>query len=403
MWQTVTREQLYEQVWSVPIWTLCQQYGLSDNGLRKICKRLNVPVPPRGYWAKVEAGHKVRKMTLPKDAEQSVAQIHVAPKPERTEADDEDDAWLAERVAFERAEGNAIAVVMKPRRWHPAVQTLHEFFEQEAKAVEASRKADERYQSWPEWRKRRDWNGDGMKWHWVVRNGELMPSTHHAFPLRLSLATYRRGLAIVNAVAVAATKRGFAVTYDDKKGRVVLVGHGGELELRMSEATEQKTRKVKRYDGQFEEERYRVPTGRLRLFVERGYGKVWTIEETAEGPLEMKLNAFFSGVWKQVKFCRQKTRAEQAEAQRRAALAAERAEVERKRLEEERIRKEERRRREELIGEVAAWRQAAEIRAYVAAVRVEMTIRRTAAASQQGGWIEWALRVADQMDPVTRS
>ena len=82
---------------------------------------------------------------------------------------------------------NAIAVVMKPRRWHPAVQPLHEFFEREAKAVEASRKADERYQSWPEWRKQRDWNGDGMKWHWVVRNGELMPSTHHAFPLRLSL------------------------------------------------------------------------------------------------------------------------------------------------------------------------------------------------------------------------
>ena len=39
MWQTVTRERLYQQVWSVPIWTLCQQYGLSDNGLREICKR----------------------------------------------------------------------------------------------------------------------------------------------------------------------------------------------------------------------------------------------------------------------------------------------------------------------------------------------------------------------------
>lgn len=47
MWQTMTREQLYEQVWSVPIWTLCEQYGLSDNGLRKICRRLNVPVPAR--------------------------------------------------------------------------------------------------------------------------------------------------------------------------------------------------------------------------------------------------------------------------------------------------------------------------------------------------------------------
>ena len=48
MWQRVTREQLYEQVWSVPIWTLCEQYGLSDNGLRRVCKRLNVPVPERG-------------------------------------------------------------------------------------------------------------------------------------------------------------------------------------------------------------------------------------------------------------------------------------------------------------------------------------------------------------------
>lgn len=25
MWQTVTREQLYGQVWSVPLWTLCQR------------------------------------------------------------------------------------------------------------------------------------------------------------------------------------------------------------------------------------------------------------------------------------------------------------------------------------------------------------------------------------------
>jgi len=335
-----------------------QQYGLSDNGLRKICKRLNVPVPPRGYWAKVEAGHKVRKAALPREAKQSVAQIHVTPKPVRAEADDADDTWLAERVAFERAEANAIAVVMKPRRWHPAVQPLHEFFEREAKAVEASRKADERYQSWPEWRQQRDWNGDGMKWHWVLRNGELMPSTHHAFPLRLSLATYRRGLAIVNAVAVAATKRGFEVTHDDKKGRVVLVGHGGELELRMSEITEQKTRKVKRYDGKFEDERYRVPTGRLRIFVERGYGKVWTIEETTGQPLETKLKAFFAGVWKQVVYCRRKSRAEEAETQCRAVLAAERAEVERKRLEEERIRARERKRREQLIEEGAAWRQA---------------------------------------------
>ena len=48
MRQTVTREQLYLEVWSVPITQLCQKFGLSDNGLRKVCKRLNVPVPARG-------------------------------------------------------------------------------------------------------------------------------------------------------------------------------------------------------------------------------------------------------------------------------------------------------------------------------------------------------------------
>ena len=209
MWQTVTREQLYEQVSSAPIWTLCQRYGLSDNGLWKIRRRLNVPVPQRGYWAKVEAGHKVRKAALPREAMQSVAQIHVAPKPLRSEADGEDDTWLEERVAFERAEANAIAVVMEPRRWHPVVQRLHEFFEQDAKEVEASRKADERYQSWPEWRKQRDWNGDGMKWHRVARNGELMPAAHRAsvVPSRRRRSPFDHGVAFRSPMSRTGTSR----------------------------------------------------------------------------------------------------------------------------------------------------------------------------------------------------
>ena len=95
----------------------------------------------------------------------------------------------------------------------------------------------------------------------------------------------------------------------------------------MSEATEQKTRKVKRYEGKMEDERYRVPTGRLRIFVERGYGKVWSCEERVEAPLETKLNGFFAGVWKQVVLCRQKTREQEARSRREAEAAALRAEA----------------------------------------------------------------------------
>lgn len=35
---------------------VAELYGISDVGLKKICKRMNVPTPPRGYWAKVAAG-----------------------------------------------------------------------------------------------------------------------------------------------------------------------------------------------------------------------------------------------------------------------------------------------------------------------------------------------------------
>jgi len=61
----VTRKELYDMVWSEPITTLCKRFGLSDNGLRKHCKALNVPTPPTGYWAKLKAGYKTVIPTLP--------------------------------------------------------------------------------------------------------------------------------------------------------------------------------------------------------------------------------------------------------------------------------------------------------------------------------------------------
>src|SRR5436305_5927382 len=61
----LTREDLYERVWSEPMRTLAQHYGLSDVGLAKTCKRLRVPVPGRGYWAKKAAGYSVKAKPLP--------------------------------------------------------------------------------------------------------------------------------------------------------------------------------------------------------------------------------------------------------------------------------------------------------------------------------------------------
>lgn len=46
---TFQRDQLYDEIWSVPILQLAKQYGLSDVGLAKICTKMKIPRPPRGY------------------------------------------------------------------------------------------------------------------------------------------------------------------------------------------------------------------------------------------------------------------------------------------------------------------------------------------------------------------
>lgn len=46
----LTREALYDEVWATPLSTLAARWGISRNGLAKICDRVMVPYPGRGYW-----------------------------------------------------------------------------------------------------------------------------------------------------------------------------------------------------------------------------------------------------------------------------------------------------------------------------------------------------------------
>jgi len=59
------RPTLFERVWSIPVDKLAKEWGLSGRGLSKACCRLKVPVPPRGYWARVAAGQRVQRPKLP--------------------------------------------------------------------------------------------------------------------------------------------------------------------------------------------------------------------------------------------------------------------------------------------------------------------------------------------------
>src|SRR5207253_9256380 len=92
--RVITREELYKLVWSKPITILAEEFGMSDVGLGKVCKKLKVPKPYRGYWQLVEAGRKLR-----------IPELSPARKGEPTEAVISPDHY---RVNFKPRESSVI-------------------------------------------------------------------------------------------------------------------------------------------------------------------------------------------------------------------------------------------------------------------------------------------------------
>jgi integrase len=63
--QRMSRRELYDLVWSEPITAVAKRFGISDRGLTKVCRRSDIPAPPRGYWAKIAASGRVERPALP--------------------------------------------------------------------------------------------------------------------------------------------------------------------------------------------------------------------------------------------------------------------------------------------------------------------------------------------------
>lgn len=63
---TLDRDKLYEEVWAEPMTKVSKRYEVSDVALAKVWRKMDIPVPERGYWARVANGQKPNKQPLPK-------------------------------------------------------------------------------------------------------------------------------------------------------------------------------------------------------------------------------------------------------------------------------------------------------------------------------------------------
>ena len=66
---TLTRKELHDLVWKETMTSLSTKYALSDNGFRKLCVRMNIPIPRNGYWQKINFNKSVIIDKLPTEFE----------------------------------------------------------------------------------------------------------------------------------------------------------------------------------------------------------------------------------------------------------------------------------------------------------------------------------------------
>jgi hypothetical protein len=78
---TITRNELYEAVWNRPIVQVAREYGISDVALKKICRKMAIPTPERGYWRRKERGYKVVTARLRPLPDYAVDQVIISPRP----------------------------------------------------------------------------------------------------------------------------------------------------------------------------------------------------------------------------------------------------------------------------------------------------------------------------------
>jgi hypothetical protein len=300
----------------------------------------------------------------------------------------EDEQWLQERLGFEASAEARIPFAFEPRGWHQALAQVRRSLASSADHATALLKLPAR----------RPKRGSGPNWAAIEpamasaegfrNNGQLLVPRQGSHTFRVSLMTYKRALAIANAVLYAAEARGFRTAHDETQGRLQL--HFEDCCVQLSIRERQGISSVRSASGEmttvFE------ATDRLALAVDRSHRSAFELRDVLDEPLEQRLSELFCRLYPVIVLGRQFARENEAKRQRHAEVWARYEEITRQRAEEKQAAVVEHGRREDLVAEAARWHQATQIRAYVAHL--------DARGTPDSEWRSWALRVADEMDPT---
>jgi hypothetical protein len=385
------RQALYAEVWTTPLTKLGLKYGMSDNGLRKVCKAMNIPLPRVGHWARIAANQEVLPAPLPVNSERSMFISQVPDRTEEVPAEMADQIWLKERSEFEEQEANFIVVDPAPTRWHPKLIELKNKSLEAARIYQSRMVEKEKALAEMAKFKVRGPNLVALKYA-DVNEGGMLFNRQGSVIFRVSLVTLKRALAIANALFYAAQSRGCMVDVGAQGDRLRI-----QLELASFSISirERQGHKLAERNG-YTEKQYRA-ADKLAVAVDKHPGSQFEIVDTAAVRVEQRLNDLFTRLYTTVVAARVADRVQKIKSEQKAIADRAYEEITRRHAVEAKLKAEEDGRRKVLVEEFSAWQAAQNIRAYSAHVRNACG---GMATTDVTNWHEWANAVADLMDPT---
>jgi hypothetical protein len=370
----LSRDELYNLVWSEPMQQLARRFNISDVGLAKICKKMNVPRPERGYWRRKECGFAVRQIPLPPLKDPYKEKICLS-KSKLTTGDSAEEAEpVHENIVFEKLPENRVTVNTTLRNPHPYVEkTMH---------LLKSRKPDEK--------------------------GIIKIFMEEHLDVQVSLKNVHRALCIVDALLKAFEKRGYDIQLKrhDRTWVTSVTVLGENMEFGLIEHYRQKKRPpepaTKKRDPYFlysynQYDYY--PSDMLELTIKSyvyGCRKSWS--DGVKQRLENLLNSFMIGLVEGALKIEEERKRRELEEQKRQ-------EIIRIRQERAKLIEEEKTRVRALEMEAANWVKSQQIRSYIEAARSVMNQSQgeIMPGSEAEKWLTWASQQADRLDPLTKS
>lgn len=362
----LTREELYKLIWEKPATILAKELGISDVGLAKICKRLKVPRPPRGYWRQIEVGRKISIPRLPPAGvrDQTTAWISRSRQAAQAEAS-EVEPCIAASIEAESLQVNRIVVSDNLLSSHPLVSKTRKLLE----------------------RGKPDDYGRLMV-PWNIEDRQRLD-------FRVSKSALHRALRIVNALIKALEERGYPVGVTEQGTRCLV--HGEHVTFHIWE-------KVKRSEQQPTKEQrekpwtfnrwLHSPTGELTLVLDVPWAtrKNWT--DRKGKPLEDQLNDVIVGMIRAAEAIAATNRKWEEDRQRALEAEHRRQELEhQRRVEEER--------RNELDNMAALWMKSRNLKSFLEECKSALSASAEGSANKgQVKWLEWASAYADLIDPL---